>query len=138
MTATTWEVQVKATSASHGGIAWRKPGDKASDWAKAARDRGATDAFFVFAQINEPGTYNFDLTKGRLIIDTPKKYALVAATADQFAHDVDQSRDTYRQTERKRGGRNGEKVGDFLSAENLQYPVTTGEYPPLADFIKTL
>lgn len=133
-----WYVQVKATTRSHGWIAWSGNGDRARLLDETARDRGATGAFFVLVKIVEPGHAGFNLDEGVLSIRTPAEYDIVGVTAIEFADEVDSAREWYSSQPRKRAGRNGEKVGDLLPADGLRYPIETSDYPDLSDFVKTL
>ena len=133
-----WPVQVRTTRKSTGAIKFEGPGQRARDWQAEAIATGASGAFYIFVQITTPGRSALDLERGLITIAIPEDAVLVAVSAASLADDVDACRRTYGLTPRQRAGKHGERTGDLLPESGAIFPVHTGQYPYLEDFLQTL
>lgn len=133
-----WHVQVKSTQKPNGWVAWARDGSQAREFDARAKASGAAGAFYVLVQIWTPGEANFDLESGQLTITAPPDAALVALSAETFARDVDAERKSYATTRRVRVGRGGEAIGTLHREDGVIYPLRTGNYPSLTEFVANL
>lgn len=133
-----WFVQVKSTQKANGRIAWGRPGQPARDLDARAQSAGAAGAFFVLVQLWTLGDSRFDLDTGVLTITEPPDAKLVGLSALKFADDVDSERARYAATTRGRVGRKGEAKGTLHREDGVIYPLSTGDYPYLSEYVETL
>ncbi len=125
-----FHVQVKTSTAEDGRIAWRGSGARAVEWASDVERLGMR-AIFVLVHFPTAAEADFDLDRGLFQIQLPEDAKVSVASAHAFAAIVDIERELYGQRARRRVGRNGEKIGDFLSPDGLAYPLLASQFPAL-------
>ena len=128
----TLQVQVKTSTVGTSQISWQKPGDPAREWSESAKEQGDA-ALFVFVHFPAPAAA-FDLPAGTLTVSMPEGFRITAATAEQFADDVDAARASYGQRTRQLGPKKGER----LNPDKLRYPVFADDYPTLDEVMASL
>lgn len=125
-------IQVKATV--DGYPTWQHSGDKARVVAERAESVGRIGIFaWVVGERQAP----YMLDNGDVVLPRHASERIYAATAEQFAADVDRGRAEYAEDKYVRAGRHG-SVGERRNPNGCRFSVGVEKYPSLEQLISDL